>query len=263
MKKLLDWCKHHLVASWAIASAVFAIVIHIFFSIPAPFEWLEATWSAGDVLTYTSTIVLGLLAIWQNQKFKEESDKAQLLMDKQNPDAQNRLERISLEANALSTINRIIDHETRYLEKLESLLSDFMDVAGFNYIASFLSSEEISDDTLFNTSNLLQRRYEALRIHFLSAYENDSYLSDLFGTHMANLMNTTNELLVVFTDTRHIDTELLNKVGTADAELILSRVLYIGSRQKLLTRIVLENMSLSDVRSLYHLGGENNEQTKT
>lgn len=38
-------------------------------------KWLQAKWTAGELLTYMSTISLGLLAFWQNQKFQEEQRK--------------------------------------------------------------------------------------------------------------------------------------------------------------------------------------------
>ena len=74
MKKFI---KEHLIQTWIIASIVFAILIHILFVTDAPCDKLQAQWGAGDILTYTSTVALGLLAVWQNQKFKEENDRAQ------------------------------------------------------------------------------------------------------------------------------------------------------------------------------------------
>ena len=60
----------------AIGSIVFAFVIHWVLSIEPTVEFFRAKWSAGDILTYASTIILGLLALWQNQRFKEENDKS-------------------------------------------------------------------------------------------------------------------------------------------------------------------------------------------
>jgi hypothetical protein len=84
---------------WAVASIVYAIVIHILFHCTGP-DWLVAKWEAGDILTYTSTVSLGLLAVWQNKKFKEESDTAQ-----------DRMEKLTIRANELSAIAKIIECE--------------------------------------------------------------------------------------------------------------------------------------------------------
>ena len=69
------WFETPLVRNAIIISGLFALIIHILYSIPAPFEFLVHKWEAGDILTYVSTIALSLLAVWQNQKFKEENDK--------------------------------------------------------------------------------------------------------------------------------------------------------------------------------------------
>ncbi len=71
MKKI-EMEKYGWIVIWAIGSIVFAFVIHWLFSIEPTVEFFRAKWSAGDILTYASTIILGLLALWQNQRFKEE-----------------------------------------------------------------------------------------------------------------------------------------------------------------------------------------------
>lgn len=60
---------------WAIASAIFAIVIQLLFSYPAPCDFFDAKWEAGDILSYVSTVALGLLAMWQNQKMSYDAEK--------------------------------------------------------------------------------------------------------------------------------------------------------------------------------------------
>lgn len=60
---------------WAMVSAIFAIVIQFLFSKPAPCDFLDAKWEAGDILSYVSTVALGLLAMWQNQKMSYDSEK--------------------------------------------------------------------------------------------------------------------------------------------------------------------------------------------
>lgn len=111
MKKFI---KEHLIQTWIVASIVFAILIHILFVTDAPCDKLQAQWGAGDILTYTSTVALGLLAVWQNQKFKEENDKAQ-----------ERLEELNKQANELSIIGRMIDNKSKKLDNLRHAFSDF------------------------------------------------------------------------------------------------------------------------------------------
>ena len=103
-----------LVCIWATASIIAALVIHGLFHLNAPNEWFIAAWSAGDILTYFSTVTLGLLAVWQNGKIQ-----------KSNEESQARLEKISQEANKLNIVGKIIEHETARISKLESLFDEF------------------------------------------------------------------------------------------------------------------------------------------
>lgn len=97
------------------------------FSIKAPVSWLEAKWSAGDILTYASGVSLGLLAMWQNQRFKEENDKSQ-----------ERLEKLTIQANELNIIDKIIENETRKLQEAQICWDDFCDACEFATISGFL-----------------------------------------------------------------------------------------------------------------------------
>lgn len=67
--------KNRWLVVWAVLSIMVALVIHCLFRTPAPFDFLEARWTAGEILTYISTVSLGLLAMWQNKKSGEENDK--------------------------------------------------------------------------------------------------------------------------------------------------------------------------------------------
>lgn len=91
-----------MVLIFGVISGLFALIIHLLFSFAAPDKLFEAKWSAGEILTYSSTVSLGLLAVWQNKKFKEENDAAQL-----------RTEKLAMRANELSVISSIIDHESK------------------------------------------------------------------------------------------------------------------------------------------------------
>lgn len=101
---------------WCVVGSILAmLVIHALF-VPVGPDWLQARWGAGDLLTYVGTVSLSLLAVWQNKRFKEENDKAQ-----------ERLERISQQANELAIINKILEHEEHRIERMNVALSRFDD----------------------------------------------------------------------------------------------------------------------------------------
>lgn len=99
--------------TWAIISILFAVLIHFLFVLVGP-DWLQARWGAGDILTYVGTVSLGLLAVWQNERFKKENDIAQ-----------ERLERLSQQSNELAIINKILEHEEHRIEKVTTSLAQF------------------------------------------------------------------------------------------------------------------------------------------
>lgn len=70
---------------WAILSVAVAAFIHVLFSQPTTEKCGKAVWSAGEILTYISTVALGLLALWQTQKIhydNEQTTKYNLAVEK-------------------------------------------------------------------------------------------------------------------------------------------------------------------------------------
>lgn len=67
--------KFKLALLWIIFSVLFLCSIQILFSIPAPSKWLEAVWTAGDLISFIGTIVLGCITVWQTKKANEVSLK--------------------------------------------------------------------------------------------------------------------------------------------------------------------------------------------
>ena len=109
-----SWVIEHEFLSWTFASVLFAFVIHCLFSKEAPTEWLGAEWSAGEILTYTSTVALGLLALWQNKRFKKANDEAQ-----------ERMEELTKYANELTLKSQIIESESIRINNLKHAIDEF------------------------------------------------------------------------------------------------------------------------------------------
>lgn len=178
------WFKTPLARNAIIISGLFALIIHVLYSIPAPFEFLVHKWEAGDILTYVSTIALSLLAVWQNQKFKEENDKVQETMERQNKEAQERLERISIEANELSVISRIIDQEEKYLTRLEEAAIAFLNASSGGTMLAAINKAVDCDDPLkaSGANTKMRHAYDRLMATYLSGMGTD-------GTELLKLIN--------------------------------------------------------------------------
>lgn len=124
MKKKI--CKKYgWILIWGLVSIVFAAVLQFLFSLEAPIPFLQAKWSAGDILTYSSTILLGLLALWQNQRFKNENDATQ-----------EKLEALSTRANELQITSKLIEHEAERINLLRTQFQTFFDACACNYLVA-------------------------------------------------------------------------------------------------------------------------------
>jgi hypothetical protein len=68
---------------WLLSCIAFLVAVHILFTIPAPYPWLKAVWSAGDLIVFVGTVVLGFVALQQSRLANETSQK---LIDLQTAD---------------------------------------------------------------------------------------------------------------------------------------------------------------------------------
>lgn len=65
-------------------------------------------------MAYFGTVALAAVAVWQNRIIKEENDKSQ-----------ERLERLTIQANELTVISKIIESESQNLLRLKISFDEF------------------------------------------------------------------------------------------------------------------------------------------
>lgn len=88
---MFDWLKRHKILITIISFVIIfgvPLIIHVLFKIKAPNSFLVAEWSAGDLLSYygsilafLGTVVLGILALYQNHIIKIEADRRTELLE--------------------------------------------------------------------------------------------------------------------------------------------------------------------------------------
>mgnify|MGYP003213862877 CR=1 FL=1 len=61
--KFKKFVRQHWIFIWALLSVVYAAIVQLLFSLKTSNQFFVAHWGAGDILTYASTISLGLLAM--------------------------------------------------------------------------------------------------------------------------------------------------------------------------------------------------------
>jgi uncharacterized membrane protein len=89
---LIKWCLDHvgkIAILLTIMVLVIPILIHIMFKVPAINDFMIAKWNAGDMLSYygsvlsfLGTIILGFIALYQNDKAEKENEKHEKFIEK-------------------------------------------------------------------------------------------------------------------------------------------------------------------------------------
>ena len=84
LNRFIDWVLANKIKLFIIIILLFAvplIIVHVLFKWKSNFEWIQAEWSAGDLISYIAgfeafigTTFLSFLALWQNQRHKQEND---------------------------------------------------------------------------------------------------------------------------------------------------------------------------------------------
>ena len=249
MKKFI---KEHLIQTWIIASIVVAALIHILFVTDAPCDKLQAQWGAGDILTYTSTVALGLLAVWQNQKFKEENDKAQ-----------ERLEKLTQQANELAIIGKIIDNRSAKLQRLQACFFELEIVSSPGTIGSVCSrAADMSErrSLLSECSRDLTIKVENLIIEISG---NKGIPSQKICDAIIRLSDATEEIIDhYFSGTSDsLGEKVLAEYIAAHQEFIKYRSIYISRTERVLNKISYEDVSLADIRDFINSTSKKQEDS--
>lgn len=252
------WFKTPIIRNAIIISGLFALVIHVLYSIPAPVGFFVHKWEAGDILTYVSTIALSLLAIWQNQRFKEENDNAQAMMEKQNSDAQKRLERIISESNEQNFVTRIIDFETQYLMRLEKAGLEVLDYSQtYAMVDAIQKAVKSGEDTLVTD---IYTRFNQAYTHLMTTYFSGMMVVNIDITPMINsfkeLHTITSNVITEYHKTDKFDTAFVNTHLDVRKKALRALNLFLDKRRKVLHQVLTGDLSLNDVKLLYSDYGE-------
>ena len=233
------WRKDKWIYLLVAISVLFAIVVQWLFSKPASSEIFHAKWGAGDILTYASTVSLGLLAVWQNQRIKEESDKNQLyqnlLAAKNSDDA---------------IVTRIIDDKTQRVQRIRSEFIEFEHLCNTGAIASICTC---TDSKGIMITRLCEHRLKLISLQEL-------LIADLSGNVgvddskviplIKKLTRLANEQIAEYADgidAQENHSEIYQKVYV---QYIDERTHYLLFCEGLIGSILYDGLSLTDLREI-------------
>lgn len=228
-----------------ISSIIFALVIHCLFSEPAINDWFVAEWSAGDILTYTSTVALGLLAVWQNIKFKEENDKSQ-----------DRMEKLATQANELSIISKVIEYEKEKIFQLNAKRQNFIDACNTTNVSSDLSD-------ISNQPNNFMKTYVKIK---MDSRDSQIRLSACELLHELGLYSDdkVSEISKLVCEYSKVSIELVNDIRSGmditnvseqkqklEKEFISSMSNFTYIQENMLNEVIYGDLSLEEIKEMY------------
>ena len=225
------------------------MVIQVLFTIPAPNIWLEAHWTAGDILTYASTVSLGLLALWQNKRVQDENDVAQ-----------RKLEDIIYHSNEIGIITKIISHEEQRIETLERAMDTLVNLCDPALLIVICTENESNSMLMAEKLVELEKQVDTAIFEVGRVLRTDK---DLCKNDSHPMVKTYGELTGAF---KHICEEIkgeilsgncimdFERIGALDPirkNFVIARENYLVDQQKRFERVLFENLSLEEVRKLY------------
>ena len=244
-----------LIFVWIIASIILALLIHFLFSLSTNNNWLIAKWSAGEILTYVSTVALALLAVWQNIKFQEENDKLQ-----------EKLTSIVNEGNNINIINKIIEYEMDNLMRLREAFEDFSQYADPRSICSLYGKSTISLKEGFNTDDIiavssammeLHNKLEGaflslsreLRIDLMVREHDDNNLKKAVSSYYVSACN------LILQIRQHPEKSFGNEMEACEKQkniFLMEREKYLIEQENKMNKLLYENLSIEKVKDMYH-----------
>ena len=204
-------------------------------------------------MTYASTIILGLLALWQNQRFKEENDKSQ-----------ERLEKISNRTNELQIISQLIEHENERINLLRTLFQEFFEVCSCSTIVAEYrdASKNKADNLSSSTRKASQIRisYQIL-IQQLFMDKRKNTQVDSLVEYAGKLSTSAIGLILSFTIEQkesHLKNDengeikrLTNKQLQIEEALNKEFYIYITALEKERNALLFEDHSLKELQEMY------------
>lgn len=219
---------------------IFVIPI-IIYLISDSLEWLMFY---GTMFSGAGAIVLGYIAIDQNNKFKKENDKTQEQLEKSNKEAQERLEKINERSNELNAINVILGYENQLYYDIHKALDRFSSRYDPKRIIHYFGNEKeysmfddvnkIIDDDFINIIMLL------LRVNDDSSKNLYDAISDYYLTFK----------LIIKLDC--INEEKINELSFSCCTYENAKLLFLKNYQEKIDKAIYDNLSLVEIKKLFN-----------
>lgn len=232
-----------IIVKWVIISIIFAFIIHLLFSLPAPSDFFVAKWSAGELLAYACTVSLGLLALWQNYMLQDE-----------NKQSQEKLEKLADESNKLALICKIVEYETENLSRMRIAIDDFTEACSATSYLELLEKNKNSVQKSIVRSNArsnLDRCFfnltRELRLDPNCKVEEANPINQC----TADCYYLTKEMIdgLEKNDVQKVETTL-KALKTRRNEFMNQRELLLTQKEQLIDNILYNNLTIEEIKKI-------------
>ena len=187
-------------------------------------------------MSYFGTIILAAVALWQNHIFKEENDRSQ-----------EKLEKISTQANEISVILKIIEHEESRLHQLNVAFGKFIDRCDPVYILLEIKNKSESDETVALARMIKEGEFLYNNVFNLLSWDTDDDRELKYIIVTLSSLTTTVITDIVMNGYSELDQELLDK--RSEARDCYDK--YFIKYQTQLEGILFKRISLEEVYKIY------------
>lgn len=200
-------------------------------------------------MTYFGTVALAAVAVWQNRIIKEENDESQ-----------ERLERLTIQANELTVISKIIENETQNLLRLKKAFDEFSYACDPQVLSTIYANstsaavptiaissgmataEKHIDDSFFALSRelrvdpkFIKKDHSPFKLAIAKYY---SAAKDLVEKGRINPTQNFKEELDILTKSR--------------LDFVAVREPYLIEKENKLNRVIYGKMTLDEIKRLYN-----------
>lgn len=246
---------------------LFVVIIPIIINESYKHGYLYSTvWTGADMLMFygsmfsgLGSIILGIIAFYQNKKFKEENDIAQTRIEKSNKESQERLERINERSNELNAINSILNHKIKIFEDIEYELTEFIKNFEPDKLIKCLTSNDKQELVQFKINmtfsfvkveskiRSFDNKYATLIINEIKEYQNV----------VCEISNRYNKKKFYKT----VPDQDLNKLVEVFGNVFLKNGEFVKEYNDKFDKILYDNFTLKEVNNLFEKQqGKNNNK---
>ena len=230
-----------------LAFIIVAAIVQGLFCLQSDHRYFQANWTAGEILTYIGTVFLGIIAIWQNAKYKESNDEAE-----------EKLRKLADDANQLSFISKVIEYELVKKEKLEQHIDTFHKLANTQKILELLLGEVVDPQKVMRFEKELDDSFLYLKEELQNATQDEDVKYYKSVSKMNTLLKNAISLQKKHFGEKMPDSEIQNMKEFLDLIQEEKQVMeglknrFLNRKQKQLDKLIYDRTEdYSKIKSIY------------